>query len=71
MEFPYLGDTKLKFEYYRLIVGYIVHPESQLKNLELSFLNMIAFIKACLEAYEYSKFYLESALKLSKQEHKS
>ncbi|CAD8111410.1 unnamed protein product [Paramecium sonneborni] len=61
MEFKNLNDNELKFQYYRLI----------LKNLELESLNMIAFIKACLEAYEYSKFYLESALKQSKQDHKS
>ncbi|CAD8121707.1 unnamed protein product [Paramecium sonneborni] len=71
MDFPNLSDTQLKLEYYRLIVGFIIHPESQLINLELENLNMIVFIKACLEAYEYSKFYLEQALKQSKQDHKS
>ncbi|CAD8095982.1 unnamed protein product [Paramecium primaurelia] len=71
MDFKNVNDNELKFQYYRLIVGFIIHPESQLKNLELESLNMIIFIQACLEAYEYSKFFLESALKQSKQDHKS
>ncbi|CAK60705.1 unnamed protein product (macronuclear) [Paramecium tetraurelia] len=71
MDFKTLNDNELKYEYYRLIVGFIIHPESELKTLELESLNMIVFIKACIEAFEFSKYYLESALKQSKHDHKS